>query len=55
MSEQLVELEQDLGREINVTAYERTEVEALRWAGDPFLAHVFANPRIRLLPAERAG
>ncbi len=55
LSERLVELEQDLGRDIHVTAYERAELDALRRAGDPFLADVFANPRIRLLPAERAG
>lgn len=55
LSERLVELEQDLGRDINVTAYEATELDALRQAGDPFLADVFANPRIRLVPAGRAG
>lgn len=55
LSEQLIELEQDLNREINVTAYERAELEALRRAGDPFLADVLANPRIRLVPPERAG
>jgi predicted nucleotidyltransferase len=54
LSERLVELEQALGREINVTAYERTELDALRRAADPFIADVFANPRIRLLPDERA-
>jgi len=55
LSERLVELEQDLGREINVTAYDRAELDALRRAGDPFLTDVFASPRIRLLPPERAG
>lgn len=55
LSERLVELEQDLGREINVTAYERAELDALVRAGDPFLADVFANPRVQLLPTERAG
>lgn len=55
LSERLVELEQDLGRDVNVTAYERAELDALVLAGDPFLADVFGNPRIRLLPAERAG
>lgn len=55
LSERLVELEQDLGREINFTAYERGELEALERAGDPFLADVFASPRIRLVPPERVG
>ncbi len=55
LSERLVELEQDLGRDVNVTAYGRAELDALRRADDPFLADVFTNPRIRLLPAERAG
>ncbi|MDO8485842.1 MAG: nucleotidyltransferase domain-containing protein [Candidatus Limnocylindrales bacterium] len=55
LSERLVELEQDLGRDINVTAYERAELDALVLAGDPFFADVFANPRIRLVPPERAG
>ncbi len=55
LSERLVELEQDLGRDINVTAYERAELDALRQADDPFLADVVAGPRIRLLPVERAG
>jgi predicted nucleotidyltransferase len=55
LSERLVELEHDLGRDINVTAYERSELEALRRSGDPFLADVFENPRIRLLPVERAS
>ncbi len=55
LSERLVELEQDLGREINVTAYERAELETLERAGDPFLADVFASPRIRLVPPERVG
>ena len=54
LSERLVELEQDLGRDVNVIAYEPTELEALRRAGDPFLADVFSNPRIRLLPVEGA-
>ena len=55
LSERLVELEQDLGRDINVTAYERAELDAYQLSGDRFLADVFANPRIRLLPAERTG
>ncbi|MBA2373992.1 MAG: nucleotidyltransferase domain-containing protein [Chloroflexi bacterium] len=55
LSERLVELEQDLGRDVNVTAYERAELDAFRRADDSFLADVFANPRIRLLPAGQAG
>ena len=55
LSERLVEIEQDLGREVNVTAYERAEFDALLRAGDPFLIDVFANPRVRLLPTGRSG
>lgn len=55
LSERLVELEQDLGRDVNVTAYERAELDTLVRAGDPFLADVFANARIRLVPTERTG
>lgn len=55
LSERLVELEQDLGREVNVTAYERAGFHALLRAGDPCLIDVFANPRVRLQPPERAG
>ncbi len=55
LSERLVELEQDLGREVNVTAYERAELDALRRVDDPFLTDVFASPRIQLLPPERTG
>jgi len=54
LSDRLLDLERDLGRDINVTAYERSELDALRRAGDPFLADVFENPRIRLLPVDRA-
>ena len=52
LSERLVELEQDLGRDINVVSYEAGELEKLRRSGDPFLADVFSNPLIRLIPAE---
>ena len=55
LSERLVDLEQDLGRDINVTAYERVELDAFRRSGDRFLTDVFAKPRIRLLPTERTG
>jgi len=54
LSERLVEVEQDLGRDVNITAYGRAELGVLRQAGDPFLADVFDQPRIRLLPAKRA-
>lgn len=55
LSERLVELEQELGREVNVTAYERAELDALRRSGDRFIADVFSNPLVRILPAARAG
>jgi uncharacterized protein len=48
LSERLVGLEQDLGRDVNVTAYAHDEFEALRAGGDTFLADVLAGPRIAL-------
>ena len=54
LSERLVELEQDLGRDINVIAYKRAELDDLRRAGDPFIADVVAGPRVRLVPPEPA-
>ncbi len=54
LSERLIELEQDLGRDVNVTAYDRAELDTLLKSGDPFLRDVFDQPRVRLLPAEAA-
>ena len=55
LSERLLDLEHDLGRDVNVTAYERSELDALQRTGDPFLADVFSGPRIPLLPVDTAS
>jgi predicted nucleotidyltransferase len=45
LSERLVEVEQELGRDVNVVAYTRGEIADLVSAGDPFIADVLAGPR----------
>ncbi len=54
LSERLVDVEQELGRDVNVVAYTRAELAALITAGDPFIADVMASPRTRIpVAAER--
>ena len=48
LSERLVDVEQELGRDVNVVAYTRAELAALITAGDPFIADVMASPRTRI-------
>jgi predicted nucleotidyltransferase len=48
LSERLVEVEQELGRDVNVVAYTRAELAELVSAGDPFIADVFAGARTRI-------
>jgi len=48
LSERLVEVEQELGRDVNVVAYTRGELADLVSAGDPFIADVLAGPRKRV-------
>jgi predicted nucleotidyltransferase len=48
LSERLVEVEQELGRDVNVVAYTRAELADLESAGDPFVVDVLAGPRTRL-------
>ena len=48
LSERLVEVEQELGRDVNVVAYTRLELADLESAGDPFVVDVLAGPRTRL-------
>ena len=48
ISERLVEVEQELGRDVNVVAYTRAELADLEAAGDPFVVDVLANPRTRV-------
>ncbi len=54
LSERLVGLEQELGRDISLTTYAHDEFEALRAGGDTFLADVLAGPRIALV-GQRGG
>ncbi len=51
LSERLVDVEQELGRDVNVVAYTRAELDDLIAGGDPFIADVMASPRTRLLVA----
>ena len=55
LAERQVELEQDLGRDVNVTAYSAAEFQTLRDRGDSFLADVLAGPIIRLAAKPTAG
>jgi predicted nucleotidyltransferase len=48
LSERLVEVEQELGRDVNAVAYSRAELADLEAAGDPFVVDVLANPRTRV-------
>jgi predicted nucleotidyltransferase len=48
LSEWLVEVEQELGRDVNVVAYTRGELADLVSAGDPFISDVLAGPRTRI-------
>jgi predicted nucleotidyltransferase len=50
LSEHLVEIEQQLERYVSVVVYDRPEFERLHRSGNPFLADVFAGPRMPLLP-----
>ena len=52
LSERLVEVEQELGRDVNVVAYTRGELAVLVAAGDPFVSDVLAGPRTRVTGAE---
>ena len=50
LSEALIRLEQDLGRDINVTTYTHRERDNLLKRGNSFLRDVFAGPRVLLFP-----
>ena len=52
LSERLVEVEQELGRDVNVVAYTRAELADLESAGDPFVVDVLAGPRTRVAVLE---
>ncbi len=51
LSERISEAEQDLGRDINATAYERSEFDRLVASGDVFVSTVLNGPRIPLTGA----
>ena len=53
LSERLVEVEQELGRDVNVVAYTRGEMADLVSAGDPFIADVLAGPRTAVTGDDR--
>ena len=48
LSERLVEVEQELGRDVNTVVYTRSELADLEAAGDPFVLDVLAGPRTRI-------
>ena len=52
LSDRLVEVEQELGRDVNLVAYTRGELAVLVSAGDPFISDVLAGPRTRVNVAE---
>jgi predicted nucleotidyltransferase len=48
LSERLVQVEQELGRDVNTVVYTRSELADLEAAGDPFALDVLAGPRTRI-------
>ena len=48
LSERLVEVEQELGRDVNSVVYTREELAELMSAADPFIVDVLAGPRTRI-------
>jgi len=52
LSARLVDVEQELGRDVNVVAYTRLELADLESAGDPFVVDVLAGPRTRVTLGE---
>jgi predicted nucleotidyltransferase len=52
LSERLVDVEQELGRDVNVVAYTRAELADLESSGDPFVVDVLAGPRTRVALGE---
>jgi predicted nucleotidyltransferase len=55
LAERLVEVEQDLGRDVSVSAYRREELDRLRASGDPFLADVLGGPLVPLIASPHSG
>lgn len=52
LSERLADVERDLGRDVNVTSYDRGELDRLRGEGDLFVERVFEGPRVPLISGE---
>ena len=48
LKKRLVEVEQELGRDVNTVVYTRSELADLEAAGDPFVLDVLAGPRTRI-------
>jgi predicted nucleotidyltransferase len=49
LTEGLTDVERDLGRDVNVTSYHRSELERLRREGDLFVTRVLDGPRAPLI------
>lgn len=52
LSEELADVERELGRDVNFTSYERGELERLRKEGDLFVERVFEGSRVALIGGE---
>lgn len=52
LSERLADVERELGRDVNVTSYERAELERLRKEGELFVERVLEGPRVSLIGGE---
>lgn len=49
LSERLVDVERDLGRDVNVVTYERDELDRARRRDDRFVVDVVEGPRVQLV------
>ena len=49
LSERVVDVERDLGRDVNVVTYTREEIDRLRADGDRFVSTVLDGPRVQLV------
>lgn len=52
LSERLAGVERDLKRDVNLTSYDRDEIERLRSEGDLFVERVLDGPRVLLIGGE---
>jgi len=52
LTERLADVERELGRDVNVTSFERGELERLRKEGDLFIERVFEGARVALVGGE---